>query len=100
MKFSNLSKWLAGTFVCRRCGRDVNVMSFGFGECICPDCYGGENPFLFFDGRYWLNRLMVRLLNSIEGTASAALIFFSSGSSHIIFENHKPRASQFPFETQ
>ena len=38
-------------------------MCFGYGEAICPDCYDGEQPFLFFDNSYWLNRIMARLLN-------------------------------------
>ena len=38
-------------------------MCFGFGEAICPNCYNGEQPFLFFDDSYWLNRITAHLLN-------------------------------------
>jgi len=38
-------------------------MSFGFGTAICPDCYQGEQPFIFFDNGYWLNRITTILLN-------------------------------------
>jgi len=58
-----LRKWLAGEFVCRKCGRLLHTMSFGFGEAICPDCYDGEQPFLFFDKSYLLNRLLILLLH-------------------------------------
>lgn len=37
-------------------------MCFGFGEAICPKCYRGEQPFIFFDGSYWLNRFTASLL--------------------------------------
>ena len=33
----------------------------GYGEAICPDCYNGETPFIFYDNRYWLNRILTRL---------------------------------------
>jgi len=38
-------------------------MCFGYGEAICPDCYDWEQPFLFLDGSYWLNRITAHLLN-------------------------------------
>ena len=37
-------------------------MTFGYGAAICPECYEGEGGFLFFDGGYWLNRVLMRLL--------------------------------------
>jgi hypothetical protein len=37
-------------------------MTFGYGTAVCPDCYDGEQPFLFFDNGYWLNRIMSRLM--------------------------------------
>jgi len=58
MVFERFRLWLSGSFVCVRCGERFLVMSFGFGESICPGCYDGEVSFLFFDGSYWLNRLM------------------------------------------
>lgn len=36
-------------------------MTFGFGKSICPDCYKGEDDFLFPDASYVLNRLLLRL---------------------------------------
>jgi len=56
-------KWLKGSFVCRKCNREFYTMCFGFGGAICPDCYDGEQPFLFFDPSYWLNRVTSRLIN-------------------------------------
>ena len=60
--FRNLSRWLNGSFSCVRCGRELHIMSFGYGTAICPDCYNGEQHFLFFDDRFWLNRILMRLL--------------------------------------
>jgi predicted DsbA family dithiol-disulfide isomerase len=37
-------------------------MSFGYGEVICPDCYNGEEQFIFLDKSYWLNRFLAHLL--------------------------------------
>jgi len=59
--FERLRKWLSGTFICRMCGRSINLMTFGYGECICPECYNGEEKTVFFDTGYWLNRLLDRL---------------------------------------
>lgn len=61
--FGKLRLWLDGTFSCIRCGRTHHVMTFGFGKSICPDCYRGEESFLFFDQTYWLNRILARILN-------------------------------------
>jgi len=33
-------------------------MSFGYGKAICPDCYEGEQPFIFLDEDFFLNRIM------------------------------------------
>jgi hypothetical protein len=38
-----------------------SLQIFGFGEVICPDCYGGEEHFLFFNSSFFLNRIMMRL---------------------------------------
>ena len=53
-----LKKWLNGSFVCRKCGKHVYLMSFGYGETICPRCYEGEDEFIFPDMTLWLNRLL------------------------------------------
>lgn len=37
-------------------------MTFGYGDAVCPDCYTGEQPFLFFDDRFWLNRFLMRFV--------------------------------------
>lgn len=58
--------WLSGTFYCRKCSETFHTFSFGFGECICPDCYAGEERFLFFDKTYWLNRLISKGLKDIQ----------------------------------
>jgi hypothetical protein len=60
--FSKFREWVNGTFICKKCGRTCQVMSFGSGSCICPDCYTGEDRFLFFDGSYFLNRLLLSLI--------------------------------------
>ena len=54
--FEKLKKWLSGVFICRVCGRLFYTMHFGFGECICGNCYNDELPFIFPDRTYWLNR--------------------------------------------
>jgi hypothetical protein len=52
-------RWLSGEFTCRKCGKTwYSYASFGFGEMICPDCYRGEQPWLFPDMNCWLNRLL------------------------------------------
>ena len=44
------------------CGRQLYLMTFGYGEAICPNCYNGEQPFIFLDKSYWLNRIVARFL--------------------------------------
>jgi hypothetical protein len=63
---SKLKSWLSGSFTCRKCGREFNTMTFGYGEAICPDCYTGERQFLFHDQEYLLNRLTARLVKQEE----------------------------------
>ena len=60
--FGNLRRWLRGSFTCVRCGREFHVMTFGCGTAVCPDCYSGEQPFLFFDDGFWLNRVMMKIM--------------------------------------
>jgi hypothetical protein len=60
--FEKFHRWLNGSFICKRCGRELYTMSFGFGEAICPDCYSGERQFLFFDDSYLLNRIITLFL--------------------------------------
>lgn len=56
--FDKLRKWLRGEVICKRCGRTYNMMCFGYGKCICSDCYEKEdNEFIFLDQSYWLNRI-------------------------------------------
>jgi len=61
--FERFRRWLKGSFICRKCGGEFHTMCFGFGEAVCPDCYKGEQPFIFFDSSYWLNRVTAHLLN-------------------------------------
>jgi hypothetical protein len=64
MPFSEkFRRWLKGSFDCKKCGREFHTMCFGLGEAICPNCYNGEQPFLYFDDSYWLNRVTAHLLN-------------------------------------
>jgi hypothetical protein len=64
MPFSEkFRRWLKGSFDCKKCGGEFHTMCFGFGEAICPNCYNGEQPFLFFDNSYWLNRITAHLPN-------------------------------------
>jgi len=41
-----------------KCGRRMHLLSFGYGETICPRCYDGEKQIIFLDDGYWLNRLL------------------------------------------
>jgi hypothetical protein len=59
--YKKLHKWLSGSFKCHQCGTEYNLPIFGFGEVICPDCYGGEEHFIFFNSSFFLNRIMMRL---------------------------------------
>jgi hypothetical protein len=59
--FKNFRQWIGGNFTCRRCGKAYHSMSFGYGEIICPDCYQGENQFIFLDNSYWLNKFLSRM---------------------------------------
>lgn len=43
-----IKKWLNGEFQCLKCNRTFYLMSFGYGKAICPSCYEGENPFIYF----------------------------------------------------
>ena len=60
--FADFFRWLRGSFVCVRCGREFHLSTFGFGRAFCPDCYRGEGDFIFFDDGFWLNRLMMRFM--------------------------------------
>jgi len=62
MSSSRLQRWLNGSFVCSKCGRKFSITSFGFGKAICPNCYKGEEKFLFYNKKYWLNRLLDRTM--------------------------------------
>ncbi|MFX0211215.1 MAG: hypothetical protein ACFFDT_34865, partial [Candidatus Hodarchaeota archaeon] len=44
-----IRRWLSSHFVCRKCGKTYHLMTFGYGTCICPDCFEGENPIVFFE---------------------------------------------------
>ncbi|MCW4041916.1 MAG: hypothetical protein NWE83_14340 [Candidatus Bathyarchaeota archaeon] len=36
----------------------MHIMSFGYGETICPHCYDGEEKLILMDKGYWLNRFL------------------------------------------
>ena len=40
----------------------LHMLSFGYGEAICPNCYKGEEEFIFLDKSYWLNRILSSLI--------------------------------------
>ena len=65
--FERLRRWLGGSFICTKCGKNYQIFSFGFGDGICPNCYDGEKQFLFFDNSFSLNRVLNRLLNRSSG---------------------------------
>jgi predicted DsbA family dithiol-disulfide isomerase len=48
----------------------MHAMFFGFGEIICPECYNGEQQFIFLEEKYWLNRITARLLNQRSSSAT------------------------------
>lgn len=61
--FEKYRRWLKGSFVCRKCGGEFRVPCFGYGTCVCPNCFNDEQPFLYFDDSYWLNRIVTRLMH-------------------------------------
>lgn len=63
--FEKLHRWLKGDFTCKKCGAHYRLMSFGYGEIICPNCYEGEKQFIFLDIRYWLNRIIYLLMHQV-----------------------------------
>jgi len=56
--FERFNRWLSGSFDCIKCGKHMHIMSFGYGETICPRCYDGEEKFILMDKSYWLNRFL------------------------------------------
>lgn len=62
-------------------------MTFGFGTAVCPDCYDGEQPFLFFDDGFWLNRVMTKILDRRESRSPVSdddeLVLSAFGSSEV-----------------
>lgn len=64
--FERLRRWLDGKLQCRLCGGMFYHMSLGYGEAICPDCYDGQDRFIFLDINFWLNRLVTRIRNRSE----------------------------------
>ena len=64
--FERFDRWLSGSFNCIKCGKRMYLMSFGYGETICPHCYTGEEDFIFLDSGYWLNRLISKFIK--QGT--------------------------------
>ena len=53
-----------GSFRCIKCEKIYYLQIFGFGTCICPNCYRGETKFISFDKSYILNRILSRLITS------------------------------------
>ena len=67
---SNFRRWLLGGFKCIKCNETYIASSFGFGGCICPNCYRGELEFLFFDNSFFLNRIFSKRLPNKESNQS------------------------------
>ena len=42
----------------------MHLMSYGYGETICPRCYDGEEKFIKMDRSYWLNRFLAAFMES------------------------------------
>ena len=61
-----LIKWVSGSFDCIKCGKRIQLLFFGFGETLCPDCYQGEITFIFPDREYLLSRLLLTFVNGKE----------------------------------
>jgi hypothetical protein len=40
----------------------MNLLSFGYGNAVCPQCFDGEDQIIFLDNTYWLNRLISRFI--------------------------------------
>jgi hypothetical protein len=71
-------------------------MCFGFGTAICPGCYQGEQPFVFFDDSYWLNRLM--MIEKHRGNSSHTEYILSLERKNVFeserkIEEHSPNNS-------
>lgn len=57
-----LKRFLNGQYECKSCGNDFHLYAFGYGYCICSDCYDNEHPIIFPDQRYVLNRLLIAFI--------------------------------------
>ena len=64
--FDNFNRWLSGNFVCIKCGGHVHLLTFGFGETICPGCYDGGSPLVRLDKSYILNRIIKRMTHRVQ----------------------------------
>ena len=40
----------------------MNLLTFGYGNAICPQCFDGEEKIIFLDNGYLLNRLLSRFI--------------------------------------
>jgi len=59
--FNNFRRWLNGEFICTPCGKLFHLMSFGFGDTVCPRCYSGKPPLVRLDKTYILNRILANM---------------------------------------
>lgn len=60
--FDRFDRWLSGKYECVTCGKDYQLMSFGYGKTICPNCYNGVEKIISLDKEYWLNRLLSKII--------------------------------------
>ncbi len=60
--FDRFKLWASGKFECATCGKELHLMSFGYGKTICPNCYNGVEKIISLDQEYWLNRLLAKFI--------------------------------------
>ena len=64
--FDNFRRWLSGSFTCIKCDNQVQLMTFGFGDTVCPSCYAEESPLVRLDESYILNRIIKRMTHRAQ----------------------------------
>jgi DNA-directed RNA polymerase subunit RPC12/RpoP len=60
--FNKFKRWLSGKYECVTCGNDFQLMTFGYGKTICPNCYHGGEKIISLDQNYWLNRFLSKII--------------------------------------
>lgn len=60
--FDRFNRWFSGVYECVTCGKDFQLMSFGYGKTLCPNCHNGVEKIISLDQEYWLNRLLSKII--------------------------------------